>query len=240
MKIDIRTALLLILRITLFSFIPFQAHSVLIDFNDLPTQVDPSQRCADWVAGSNCVEDQYLDLGVRFEGLMVYEPVDAFPFTPTASSNAVVNWAGPGVRFIFSDDVRPDYVSFDAWTREFGGVYAWAYNSNDELIAEVHVKPINPNPSEPRWPPGSDEPDPDYSWQYPLLPTTISLSAEDIQRVEIEGRYNRRGNLHMDNVYFGDTAPAKVSEPSIPALLVVAGLALLRRSGYAYLWARSK
>ncbi|MFL1405738.1 hypothetical protein ACJO2E_10410 [Marinobacter sp. M1N3S26] len=224
-----RTALLLPLRVILFSIISLEANSVLIDFNDLPTQVDPSQRCADWFAGSNCVDDQYLDLGVRFEGLMVYEPIDAFPFTPTASSNAVVNWAGPTVRFIFSDDARPDYVSFDAWTRNLGGVFAWAYNSDDELIAEVHAKPENPNPPDPDNPPPIDKPNDD--WQYPLSPTTISLTAKDIQWVKVEGRMNRRSNLHMDNVYFGDTPPVDVSEPSMPALLVIMGLALLCRSG---------
>lgn len=192
---------------------PLPVYGTLIDFDDLPTRID-GERCEDWVAGSNCVDVEYQHLGVTFDGTMLYAPT---PSAPHASlPNAVVNWSGIRFNLLFADWARPDYVSFDAWTTMMGGVYAEAYNENDELIAEVQVE--------------SDRSFPEDGYWSTLPPTSIAVTASDISRVEIRGVPGRRGNLHMDNVYFGDGPPAIVSEPSTAGLLMFVALALLRWS----------
>ncbi|MFC4258553.1 hypothetical protein ACFOZ5_05820 [Marinobacter lacisalsi] len=189
MKMNIRFNPLFVVGVLLLLAGPVRSYGVLIDFDDLPTQIDPSERCADWFPGSNCVDDQYLHPGVRFEGLMVYSPAGHYPFTELASGNAVVNWSGVRFNLFFSDWARPDYVSFYAWTRMFGGVFARAYDENGAVIADVQAEPEVAYPDEDHW-------------RYTLPPTHIAISAQDISRVEIQGLPNRRGNLHMDICLF--------------------------------------
>ena len=98
-----------------------------------------------------------------------------------------------------------------------GGVYATAYNDNGDVIADVEVDPGKTLKEDGHW-----------YWST-LGPTNIVVSAPDISRLEIRGLPGRRGNLHMDNVYFGDRPPTDVPEPSMPALLVIAGGCLLLR-----------
>lgn len=195
---------------------------VLIDFDDLPYMVDPSDRCADAGPGSTCVTDQYQSLGITFTGLMLYQPEALLPPSPP---NAVVNWAGPAVGIYFADWAQPDYVSFDAWTTSFGGVFARAYNAADQLVADIHVE-------------SEATMEKDGYWST-LAPTNIAVVAQGIQRIEIEALYNRRGNLHMDNIFFGDGPPVTVSEPSTLGLLLIAVLVTLlrlQRQAPARLW----
>ena len=95
-----------------------------------------------------------------------------------------------------------------------GGVYAEAYSESEELIASVQVE--------------SDKTFPKDGYWSTLPPTNIAVSAPEISRVEIRGLPGRRGNLHMDNVYFGHGPPATVSEPSTLTLLLLVALAFIR------------
>lgn len=208
---NIRCCYLLVTGLIVLLLGPVQSSAVLIDFDDLPTQVDASEHCADLGPGYLCVDNQYQSLGITFAGPMLYStPQGSFMGSPP---NAVVDWAGPGISIQFAENVRPSYVSFDAWTYFFGGVYAWAYNGADELIDYIEVE--------------SDATYPKDGYWTTLEPTNIALSAPEIKRIEIEALYHRRGNLHMDNVYFGSAPPTDVSEPPAAALLMLVSMAML-------------
>lgn len=193
-----------ILTVALLALAPLgEAGATLITFDDL---VPPPEDCeCDWT-----VTDQYLPLGLLVEGGGVGR-FGPGPLDPTVSSpNVLTDVFGPSLRLSFVG-VLPSFVSVYVSTSTFGlngSVYLQA-NGPGGFVANAVTKGTNP---------------PDFIPEYVPKQFVSFSSATGISTIQLDGTFSRRGEIVIDNLFFGAAPP--VPEPST-YLMLGAGLLML-------------
>lgn len=164
--------------------------------------------------------DQYEHLGVTFgdgnpddivqgiggnggAAVSLYEPALVSP------PQAISDLYGPDMSFSFIGDDLPGYVSFNVTGMDGVGIWASAYDTDGNQVADLR--------SDGWW--GTPE------MSTPAIPgQLLEFEADNIKTVQLGNLYFRRGMTHLDNLYFSDTRP--VPEAATWPLLILAMLGL--------------